>query len=107
VQLLHRASHAGPNIGKLCQAIHQRQGQVGVRRILGVLSLAKRFGPVLVDEACAAALELGIQEYHFVRRYLERQPSLPLTLHQVDPLIRELQQYRDVIQLRLKESEPT
>jgi transposase len=105
VQLLNRASCAGTNIGKLCQAIHQRQGQVGVRRILGVLSLAKRFGPVRVEEACAAALELGVHEYHFVRRYLERQPSLPLTLQQVDPLIRELQQYRDVIQLRLKESE--
>jgi len=107
LQLLTRASHAGSSIGKLCQAIHQRQGQVGVRRILGVLALAKRFGPVLVEEACAAALELGVHEYHFVRRYLERQPSLPLTLQQVDPLIRELQQYRDVIQLRLKESEPS
>lgn len=105
VQLLNRASCAGTNIGKLCQAIQQRQGQVGVRRILGVLSLAKRFGPVRVEEACTAALELGVHEYHFVRRYLERQPSLPLTLQQVDPLIRELQQYRDVIQLRLKESE--
>jgi transposase len=107
VQLLNRATRAGSHIGKLCQAIHQRQGQVGVRRVLGVLSLAKRFGPVRVEEACAAALELGVHEYHFVRRYLERQPSLPLTLQQVDPLIRELQQYRDVIQLRLKESEPT
>jgi transposase len=107
LQLLNRASHAGSSIGKLCQAIHQRQGQVGVRRILGVLSLAKRFGPAVVEEACAAALELGVHEYHFVRRYLERQPSLPLTLQQVDPLIRELQQYRDVIQLRLKESEST
>ena len=107
LQLLTRASHVGSSIGKLCQAIHQRQGQVGVRRILGVLALAKRFGPAVVEEACAAALELGVHEYHFVRRYLERQPSLPLTLQQVDPLIRELQQYRDVIQLRLKESEPT
>ena len=107
VQLLTRANHAGSSIGKLCQAIHQRQGQVGVRRILGVLALAKRFGPAVVEEACAAALELGVHEYHFVRRYLERQPSLPLTLQQVDPLIRELQQYRDVIQLRLKESEPS
>lgn len=107
VQLLTRASHAGSSIGKLCQAIHQRQGQVGVRRILGVLALAKRFGPAVVEEACAAALELGVHEYHFVRRYLERQPSLPLTLQQVDPLIRELQQYREIIQLRLKESEPS
>jgi hypothetical protein len=105
LQLLERASRAGTHIGDLCQAIHQRQGQVGVRRILGVLALAKKFGPALVDQACAAALELGVREYHFVRRYLERQPALPLTLQQVDPLIRELEQYRDIIQQRIKEAE--
>src|SRR5713226_2603598 len=105
-QLLTRASHAGANIGSLCQALHARQGQVGVRRILGVLSLAKKFGAAVVDEACAAALEMGVHEYHFVRRYLERQPQLPLSLHQVDPLIRELVQYRDLIHQRTKEQEP-
>jgi transposase len=104
--LLTRASHAGANIGTLCQAIHARQGQVGVRRILGLLSLAKKFGAAVVDEACAAALEMGVHEYHFVRRYLERQPQLPLSLHQVDPLIRELVQYRDLIHQRTKEQEP-
>jgi transposase len=107
VQLLARASRAGTHIGPLCTAIHERLGQVGVRRIQGVLALAKRFGPALADQACAAALELGVHEYHFVRRYLERQPSLPLTLQQVDPLIRELEQYRDIIQSRIKESETT
>lgn len=105
-QLLTRAGHAGVNIGTLCQAIHARQGQVGVRRILGVLSLAKKCGAAVVDEACAAALEMGVHEYHFVRRYLERQPQLPLSLHQVDPLIRELVQYRDLIHQRTKEQEP-
>ena len=107
LQVLERATRAGANIGKLCESIYQRQGQMGVRRILGVLSLAKRFGPVRVEEACTEAVALGVREYHFVRRYLERQLDLPLTLQQVDPLIRELQQYRDVIQLRLKESEAT
>ena len=106
-QLLDRATRAGVNIGQLCEAIYQRQGQMGVRRILGVLSLAKRYGPVRVEAACTEALTLGVREYHFVKRYLERQPELPLTLQQVDPLIRELQLYRDVIQLRLKESEAT
>jgi len=105
-QLLTRAGHAGVNIGTLCQAIHGRQGQVGVRRILGVLSLAKKFGAAVVDDACSAALEMGVHEYHFVRRYLERQPQLPLSLHQVDPLIRELVQYRDLIHQRTKEQEP-
>ena len=36
-----------------------------------------------------------------MRRYLERNPQAPLSLKQVDPLIRELTQYRDLIQQRI------
>ena len=104
-QLLWRAGRAGSHIGALCDAIHRTQGEVGVRRILGVLSLAKKYGTAAVDEACAAALEMGVQEYRFVRRYLERCPQAPLSLQQVDPLIRELVQYRDFINYRTKEIE--
>src|SRR5690242_3904094 len=70
----------------------------------GVLSLAKKYGTAAVDEACAAALEMGVQEYRFVRRYLERCPQAPLSLQQVDPLIRELVQYRDLINHRTSRS---
>ncbi len=104
-QLLWRAGRAGSHIGALCDAIHRQQGEVGVRRILGVLSLAKKYGTAAVDEACAAALDMGVQEYRFVRRYLERCPQAPLSLQQVDPLIRELVQYRDFINYRTKETE--
>jgi hypothetical protein len=104
-QLLWRANRVGTHIGMLCDAIHRQQGEVGVRRILGVLSLAKKFGAAAVDEACVAALEMGVPEYRFVRRYLERCPQAPLTLHQVDPLIRELVQYRDLINHKTKERE--
>jgi len=104
-QLLWRAGRAGPHIGALCDAIHRQQGEVGVRRILGVLSLAKKYGTAAVDEACAAALDMGVQEYRFVRRYLERCPQAPLSLQQVDPLIRELVQYRDFINYKTKEIE--
>jgi len=104
-QLLWRAGRAGAHIGALCDAIHRQQGEVGVRRILGVLSLAKKYGTAAVDEACAAALEMGVQEYRFVRRYLERCPQAPLSLQQVDPLIRELVQYRDFINYKTKEVE--
>jgi transposase len=105
-QLLWRAGRAGTHIGTLCEAIHRQQGEVGVRRILGVLSLAKKYGAAAADEACAAALDMGVQEYRFVRRYLERCPQAPLSLQQVDPLIRELVQYRDLINYRTKELEP-
>jgi len=100
-QLLWRADRAGAHIGTLCNLIYRQLGEPGIRRILGVLSLAKKFGTAAVEDACAAALELGVHEYRFVRRYLERGPQL--TLRQVDPLIRELVHYRDLIQQRTQE----
>ena len=69
-----------------------------------MLSLAKKFGAAAVEDACATALEMGVHEYRFVRRYLERTPQL--TLRQVDPLIRELVHYRDLINQRTQETEP-
>ena len=51
------------------------------------------------------ALETGTCEYHFVRRYLERNPQLPLSLRQVDPLIRQLTLYRDLIESRTRQEE--
>jgi transposase len=105
-QLLARAHKAGANIGAVCDAIHQRQAEAGLRRIMGMLSLAKKYGSAACDQACAAALELGVSEYQFVRRYLERSQQAPLSLRQIDPLIRELTQYRDLIQQRIQFEEP-
>jgi transposase len=101
LQLLARAHKAGSNIGAVCDAIHARQGELGMRRIQGVLQLVKQYGSAASDDACAAALELRVPEYRFVRRYLERSLQAPLSLRQVDPLIRELSQYRDLIQQRI------
>ena len=95
--LLRRAHHAGTNIGTLCEQIHRTDGEPGVRRILGVLALARKHGPALVDDAALAALELGVPSYRFVRRYLERRPHVPVTLRQIDPIIRQLNLYRDFI----------
>ena len=105
LQLLSRADNAGAQIGALCRGMHQKDGETAVRRILGVLSLAKKYGGATVEDACAAALEVGVRaDYHFVRRYLERHPQLPLSLRQVDPLIRQLTLYRDFIEGKTKES---
>ena len=68
------------------------------------LHLVKKHGAAAVADACAAALELGVAEYRFVRRYLERHAPAPLTLRQVDPLIRQLTHYRDVIARKTEET---
>jgi hypothetical protein len=97
IALLAAARAAGPSIGALCNHIHRHDGAVAVRRILGVLSLAKKHGPAIADDAAHAALEMGVPTYRFVRRYLERRPPLAVTLRQVDPLIRQLTLYRELI----------
>ena len=102
LQLLARAHKAGDSIGAVSDAIHARQGELGIRRIQGMLSLTKQYGNATCDQACRAALELGVSDYQFVRRYLERSQQAPLSLKQIDPLIRELSQYRDVIQQRIQ-----
>ena len=44
-----------------------------------------------------------LYDYGFVRRYLERHSQPPLSLRQVDPLIRQLHLYRDLIEERTQE----
>ncbi len=75
LQLLARAHKAGPCIGAVCDAIHVRHVELGMRRIQGLLQLVKQYGSVASDDACAGALELRVPEFSFVRRHLERSPQ--------------------------------
>ena len=102
VTLLARANNDGPNTGKLCTILHERDGQPAVRRIQGILALAKRYGVARVDQACAMAIEMNVCQYAFVRRYLERHAEPPVGLQQVGALIRQLTLYRDLIDERTK-----
>jgi transposase len=100
VQLLGQANREGQNIGKLCAALHARDGEVSVRRLQGVLWLARKYGPARVDHACAALMDLGVIEYKSLRKYLERHSQPPGSLQQVGSLIRQLSIYRDLINER-------
>ena len=103
VQLLARATQAGPHIGQFAKALFELQAEAAVRRIQGILSFTKKYGVARVEDACAAALEMQAFDYRFVRRYLERTSEPPLTLRQVDPLIRQLSLYRDLIEERTQQ----
>ncbi len=63
----------------------------------------KKYGVARVEDACAAALELEAYDYRFVRHYLERRSQPPVSLRQVDPLIRQLTLYRDLIEQRTQQ----
>jgi len=44
-----------------------------------------------------------VPTYRFVRQYLDKRAALPLSLKQVDPIIRDLTHYRDLVLQRTKE----
>lgn len=98
--LLDSARTAGPHIGALCEHLHRTEGVRAPRRILGVLALARKHGPALTEEAAHFALEAGAPSYRFLRRYLERVKVPAGALAQIDPLIRQLTLYRDLIDHR-------
>jgi len=100
-QLLARARKAGPSTGTFCQTLFDIDGQVAIRRIQGVMAMAKRFGAATTDEACKLALEMGVHQYRFVRGYLEKNGALTNALKQADPIIRQLDLYRDLIAERI------
>ena len=104
-QLLARCAKIGPDIGTLAERMYGRGGQREIRRILGITSLARKHGAALANDACAAALdcELPSNPYRFVRLWLER--KTPITLVQVDPIIRQLTLYRDLIDQKTEEKE--
>jgi hypothetical protein len=103
VQLLEKAARSGPHIGQFTKALFELQAEAAVRRIQGILSFTKKYGAARVDDACAAAVELQAYDYRFVRRYLERSSQPPISLRQVDPLIRQLNLYRDLIEERTQQ----
>jgi transposase len=103
VHLLARADKSGPHVGRFAKALYERQAEAAARRIQGLLSFAKKYGVARVEDACAAALELEAYDFRFVRRYLERSSQPPVSLRQVDPLIRQLTLYRDLIDERTQQ----
>jgi hypothetical protein len=97
--LLGELTRAGQHVATLAEQMHRVHGDEDViRKLQGVRSLIKKYGAATVDEASAAVLELGLHDYRSLRRYLERRPAAPLSLAQVDPLIRQLTHYRDLIE---------
>ena len=71
-RLIHWGASIGVNTGQFVTQLLQqfRHPEHGYRSCLGLLSLAKRYGPQRVEAACTLALELGAGHYRHVRDIL-------------------------------------
>lgn len=73
-RMIRWAASIGPNAADFAQGL--LEGKVhpehGFRMCMGVISLAKRYGPTRVEAACARALSLGAMSYRTVKHMLEK-----------------------------------
>lgn len=95
--LVTRAHGIGVAAGAIADAILASEPHTGVRRVLGLCQLAKKHGVAAVERASKVALDAGALSYRAVKACLAHQQTAPLSLRQVDPLIRDLTEYRDLI----------
>ena len=67
------AARIGPAAATLCEQIleHRPHPEQGFRACLGIVRLARSFGPARVEAACARALEIGTFSYRSVRSILD------------------------------------
>ena len=95
--LLTRARGIGPSAGAIADAMYAADPRLGVRQVVGLCQLSKKHGVAVVERAAKVALDAGALTYRAVKACLAHQQIAPLALRQVDPLIRELTEYRDLI----------
>jgi len=71
-RLIHWGNGIGANTGRFVTELMQRfrHPEHGYRSCLGLLGLAKRYGPERVEAACTLGLELGAGRYRDVRDIL-------------------------------------
>ena len=73
-RLIHWGSTIGESTGRFVTAMleRHRHPEHGYRGCLGLLSLAKRYGPARLEAACAKAIEIDAVYYRHVRDILAR-----------------------------------
>jgi transposase len=99
-ELIDRAKVLGAAIGQWAEALHQQRGVTGIRPLLGLLSLAKKFPVAILDDACAAAHRHGAYRLRTVRQLAQNRLDATVeqaALLECHPLIRPLAEYSQVV----------
>jgi transposase len=90
-RLLAAAEKIGPSTAALCRIIMQAKPhpEQGFRSCLGVLSLARGYGPVRLEAACRRGIAIGAMSYRSVASILKNgldKAFLPEVAAEADPI---------------------
>ncbi len=102
---LNRARELGAPCGQWSQGVLDQKGPLGLRSIMGLISLADHHSFKTLNDACASALSRGAWRLRDVRALLEqrqREVQTHLPFAQSHPLIRNLAEYGLFIQTKIQ-----
>jgi transposase len=102
---LKRAHELGAPCGQWCQGVLDQKGPLGLRSIMGLVSLTDRHSFKTLNDACASALSRGAWRLRDVRALLEqrqREVQTHFAFAQSHPLIRNLAEYGLFIQSKIQ-----
>ncbi|HEY7820791.1 MAG TPA: IS21 family transposase [Vicinamibacteria bacterium] len=93
--LLQKARRIGLETGHWAQALHEARGIQGLRAMVGLLSLAKRYEAEKIEEACRVARAHGAFRLRVIRELLKRRLPEQRSIAFVSehPIIRDIAWY--------------
>lgn len=101
--LLAQAGRVGAHTARWAAAMLQDRGIEGVRVLVGLISLTKRYPTAALETACAAAIRHDAYRLRTVRQLLQRQssPQQEFAFTETHPIIRSLADYGQVVRSSL------
>ena len=97
--LLDKVSLVGPNTQHWAESMVQERGIQGVRVLVGLMSLAKRYPDKSIEKACETAQTHGAYRLRTIRELIKRQTPKQeqFEFMQEHPIIRNISEYGDLI----------
>lgn len=101
---LQRANKIGPNCFNLIFKMLSQDDIRAIHRVRGIMSLAKKYSCIVLDEACHLALRRYSYKYYTVKQFCEniteRSDCYDKELLQEHSLIRNICEYQSIIEKR-------
>jgi transposase len=97
--VLRKVRLIGASAARWAEATLQNQGVGGIRILMGVLSLSKKYESQAINAACEKAWKNGAFRYRIVKKLLQRDAAVQQTLEFLDvhPAIRPLSEYSQFV----------
>jgi hypothetical protein len=104
--LLNKASLIGPRTGHWASQMVQQRGIEGVRVLMGVLGLGKRYRAEQIEQACEIASTHGAYRLRTIRELLKRQGDRQEQFEFIEehPIIRSMAEYGQLVHRAFEET---